>query len=92
MQSYQELLESFEDDDNPDTREESGGKAKIATNAIASELCRGKFGNTCLVVHPSERSNITKNMVPQTTINKDEQTYHLLQHRDPDDLIWENFS
>jgi hypothetical protein len=88
---YQELLETYQDDDNPDTCKESKRKARIVQKTIASEVCRGTFREIRKVVNPSERSGIMKIMIPRlpTQEGEDKNTYQLLQQTDPEDLIWE---
>ena len=91
MKCYQDLLETYEDDEHPDTRQESLRKAKIVKQTIASEVCRGKFRTLRQVINPSERSGLTKLMVPQLldTSHDEAAIYNLLQHSDPESLIWE---
>lgn len=53
---YQELLETYQDDDNPDTCKESNRKARIVQKTIASEVCRGTFREIQkVVILPSDR-------------------------------------
>ncbi|KAI2502523.1 hypothetical protein MHU86_11955 [Fragilaria crotonensis] len=91
---YQELLETYQDDDNPDTCKESNRKARIVHKTIASKVCRGTFREIRKVVNPSERSGIMKIMIPRPPTQEfgDENTCQLLQQTDPEDLIWETIS
>jgi hypothetical protein len=45
MKTYQELLEHYEDDNNPETKNESKRKARIIKQTIAAEVSRKTFGD-----------------------------------------------
>jgi hypothetical protein len=91
MKCYYDLLEEYEDDENPETKQESQRKAKIVQRTIASETCRGTFRNIRNVVNPNETTGIAKLLVPKapTGSNIPEDVYNFLQTTDTSDLLWE---
>ncbi|KAI2497152.1 hypothetical protein MHU86_17355 [Fragilaria crotonensis] len=65
LHTYQELLETYQEDTNPATKEESRRKAKIVQTTITGESIRHVFGNIRKIVRPSEQSGLSKVIVPQ---------------------------
>jgi hypothetical protein len=91
MKCYLDLLDTYEDDMNPDTKGESQRKATIVRRTLDSETLRGTFRNIRRVVNPTETSGLTKLMIPRspTAHTAEEDVYRLVQETDPNDLIWE---
>jgi hypothetical protein len=87
------LLDKYEEDLNPETKEESRRKAKIVRNTIDGEVVRKKFRDIRRVVKPSTASSLSKVMIPRLAANEDpvpsEDTYSFLQDADPTAIIWE---
>ncbi|KAI2500343.1 hypothetical protein MHU86_14151 [Fragilaria crotonensis] len=92
MKTYQELLETYEEDKHPTTRADSLRKAKIVRRTIAGEVCRNTFRHIGNIVKPTIPSSITKILVPRRQSDDNAPTigtYHLLQTADPSELIWD---
>lgn len=91
LRTYQELLETYQDDDNPTTKGESRRKAKIIQTTIAGESLRHVFSNLRQVVRPSVQSGISKVMVPSNTsmTSSIESAYRITQDTSSDDILWE---
>ena len=47
MKCYDKLLERYEDDENPETKNESARKARIVRNTITSEVTLTTFSDIC---------------------------------------------
>ena len=88
LQTYQDLLASYEDDDDPGTREESRRKAKIVRNTLAGEGTRHIFSNLRQVLKPSVSHSLSKVLVPQVS-DGETSVYRKLQEESPDDMLWE---
>jgi hypothetical protein len=92
FQSYADLLATYENDRNPDTKKKSERNACIVRKTIRSEQSRTMFQNIRSVVKPTETSSLNKLMLPRhkdtpATYPKDFQSF--LQNTDPDDIIWD---
>ena len=96
MKCYEDLLEHYMDDSNPNTIAESRRKAKIVRNTIEGEVIRTKFRDIRRVVKPTAMSSISRVLIPRLSNpderNPPEDAYSLLQSRDPDDVIWETIA
>ena len=60
MKCFEALLDNYEDDLNPATKEESRRKANIVRNTIDGEVVRKKFRDIRRVVKPSTASSLSK--------------------------------
>ncbi len=91
LRTYQELLETYLDDENPDTKAESTRKAKILQQTIAGESLRQTFDNLRRTIRPSENSSLSKVLVPtNTSLDSDtESSYHITQNTPTEDILWE---
>jgi hypothetical protein len=91
LQTYQELLETYQDDIAPVTKAESRRKAKVLQRTIEGERIRQVFDNLRRVVRPSENSSLSKVLVPtDTSLDSDtHSSYHLTQNTPIDDILWE---
>jgi hypothetical protein len=91
MKCYSDLLDTYEDDMNPETKGESQRKATIVRRTLDSETLRGTFRNLRRVVNPTEMSGLTKLIIPRssTAHTAEEDVYRLVQETDPNDLLWE---
>ena len=87
----QDLLEKYEDDDDPATKFESRRKAKILRNTIDGESIRKVFGNLRSIVKPSESSTLSKILVPTTAdLDSDlRSSYRITQEPHVNDIQWE---
>jgi DNA-directed RNA polymerase specialized sigma subunit len=65
FRSYLDLLKTYVNDRNPDTREESHRRAKIVQNTIRSERSRAMHRNIKQVVKPETYGGLSKLMVPR---------------------------
>ena len=85
LQTYHDLLVTYEDDMDPSTKADSRRKARIVRNTLAGESTRGIFSNIRRIIKPSEQSSLSKLKIPTDT----DSTYQTLQEHSPDDLTWE---
>ena len=88
LQTYQDLLATYEDDDDPAKKAESHRKAKIVRNTLAGEGSRHIFHNLRQVLKPSASSSLSKVYVPHVP-DGDKSIYRTLQDESPDDILWE---
>ncbi|KAI2499358.1 hypothetical protein MHU86_15140 [Fragilaria crotonensis] len=92
---YEDLISTYENDTNPITMTDSRRKASIVRRTIDCETIRNKFRDIRRTVKPAEVSSLSKIQIPvgsSTCLNHDEvetNAYHILQHRDPLDIMWE---
>jgi hypothetical protein len=94
LKCYEELLAKYEDDSDPVTIKESKRKAAIVRKTIDGETIRNKFSDIRRTVKPAVVSSLSKMLVPagsSTSDNDDADShaYHLLQNRDPLEILWE---
>ena len=93
MQSYEDLLIKYEDDEDPLTKTESRRKARIVKHTIDGETTRHTFRNIRTVVKPSTAGSLSKVLVPRLRDASGpvpaSDTYRILQDTDPEDIIWE---
>jgi hypothetical protein len=94
LQSYQELLETYQDDNYPTTRKESRRKAKAVSRTIASETCREVFRNIERVLKPREGTgSLSRLNIPQRVSDSQNSThnpnvYDIANSTPHDDLLW----
>ena len=90
---YDDLLDQYENDPNPDTKQESQRKAKIVRTTIDGEVTRNKFRDIRRIVRPTAASSLSKILIPRLPGSLEPtpsfETYRLLQETPADDLIWE---
>jgi hypothetical protein len=91
LRTNEELLEKYQDDVDPQTKDESMRKAKILRNTIEGECIRQVFGNLRKVVKPSETSSLSQLMVPANTALDSElrSSYRITQETSNDEILWE---
>ena len=92
LQCYEDLLDTYRDDNNPLTKEDSRRKAKIVMHTIAGETTRRVFGHLRRIVKPSESSSISKVLIPPSSMSSSSSeysSYHILQDNDPSNVLWE---
>ena len=92
IKTYQDLLATYTDDNNPTTASESRRKAQILRKTIDGEVIRTHFQGIRRVVKPSQTSSVSKILVPRVGDDgiSPADNYRLLQETDPQqDLIWE---
>ena len=92
LQSYQDLLGTYEDDTDPSTKDESRRKAKIVRNTIAGESTRHIYRNIRQVLKPTAVSSLSKILTPKTSTSDTAanfSAYRVLQDSSPDDLLWD---
>lgn len=91
LQTYQELLETYQEDTNPATKAESRRKAKIVQTTITGERLCHVFFNIRQVVRPSEQSGLSKVIVPSnTSFDSDTHSaYQIIQDTPSEDILWE---
>ena len=91
---YETLIFCDKNDNNPATVTESRRKAAIARMTIDGKTVRNKFRDIRCTVKPFTRSTLSKILVPRCSDdadhdNVDTTAYHILQDRDPSDILWE---
>ena len=90
---YDDLLDQYENDNNPDTKPESQRKAKIVRTTIDGEVTRNTFRDIRRIVRPTTVSSLSKIMIPCRPESPEHtpsnETYSLLQETPVEDLIWE---
>ena len=69
---YQDLLATYESDNNPETHKESKRKSNIVKNTIKSEQCKAMHSNIRNTVKPTPYGGINRILVPR---HKDMQQY-----------------
>ena len=95
IQSYQQLLATYDSDQNSSTAPESKRKAKIVLRTLLGEASRRVFRNVRNVVKPSDFSSLTKLQIPrQATAGTPGVTlpgavHGVLKDTTPDNLIWD---
>ena len=93
LQSYQDLLGTYEDDTDPSTKDESRRKAKLVRNTIAGESTRHIYRNIRQVLKPTAVSSLSTILTPQQVSQSDtaaaSSAYRILQDSSPDDLLWD---
>ena len=91
IQSYQELLDKYSEDQNPDTLPESRRKAKIVQKTVDGEIIRSHFQDLRRVVKPNQTHGLTKILVPRLGDRQvpPEDTYRMLQDSEPESIFWE---
>ena len=94
LKCYEELLAKYEDDSDPVTIKESKRKAAIVRKTIDGETIRNKFSDIRRTVKPAVVSSLSKILVPAGSSTSDHDdadshAYHLLQNRDPSEILWE---
>jgi hypothetical protein len=91
LRTYQELLEQYQDDTDPNTKDDSRRKAKIVRNTIDGESIRKVFGNLRSIVKPSESSTLSKILVPTNTmLDLDHSSsYRITQESSIETIQWE---
>ncbi len=93
MLSYDDLLDRYEQDENPLTSAESKSKAKIVRRTIQTESTRSVLANLRHQLKPSDFSQLSKILIPRhkdsppTPIGSD--FHQILEDNDPTDLIWD---
>lgn len=90
LRTYQDLLDTYNDDDNPVTKGESKRKAKIVQKTLSGENIRHAFGNIRQVVRPTEQSGISRVLVPSnTSLDSDHlSSYRITQDTPNEDILW----
>ena len=94
LKCYEELLAKYEDDSDPVTIKESKRKAAIVRKTIDGETIRNKFSDIRRTEKPAVVSSLSKILVPAGSSTSDHDdadshAYHLLQNRDPSEILWE---
>ena len=94
QQSFQELLETYEADENPKTRNESKRRAKIVQRTITSESCRRLFNNMRSITKPGEYGPLNTIKVPRAAHAKEGSTqpgevHSILREVEPAELMWD---
>ena len=65
QQSFDDMLLTYETDQNPSTKQESKRRAKIVRRTIMGESCRRIFANIRSMVKPGEYNPLSKIKVPR---------------------------
>jgi hypothetical protein len=91
FRSYIDLLATYENDTNPNTKSESKRKAKIVRNTLKSERNRAMYRNIRTVVKPSPHGGLSKLLLPR---HRDSHIYpenfqELLNNTEETDIIWD---
>jgi hypothetical protein len=94
LQCYEDLIVSYDNDNNPATMKESRRKAAIVRRTIDGETVKKKFREIRRTVKPFTASSLSKIFVPLTSSVSDqadeEQTaYQILERVDPSEILWE---
>ncbi|KAI2494432.1 hypothetical protein MHU86_20115 [Fragilaria crotonensis] len=89
LQCYEDLLDTYLEDKNPATQASSRRKAKIVLNTISGETTRTTFGHIRRITKPSERSSLSKVLVPPSSMAHESgySAYHITQEHT--DIPWE---
>ena len=91
-QTYYDLLATYEDDTDPNTKVESHRKAKIVRNTLAGECTRSKFSNIRRVVKPTTTSSLSKIMIPASESfnpESDSMYQYLQEDTQHESMLWE---
>ena len=89
LQSYHDLLATYEDDNAPHTRSESTRKARIVRNTIRGESTRQTCANLRQVLKSTPNSSLNKVLVPLHN-HTSGSTYQYLQETPPSEVEWES--
>ena len=93
QQSFQDLLSTYETDENPETRIESKRRAKIVKRTLTSEACRRLFQNIRSIIRPGEYCPLSTIKVPRSRSNDDAtgpgEVHTVLRDVPPEELIWD---
>ena len=88
LQTYHDLLATYEDDMDPKTRSESSRKARIVRNTIRGETTRHTYKNLRLTLKPSPQSSLSKLQVP-SGLSEMDSTYLTIQETPLEDIVWD---
>ena len=92
-QAYHDLLALYEDDNDPNTKQDSIRKVRIVSNTLAGECTRSTFANIRRVVKPTTTSSLSKVMIPGASETFDPATdsvyQHLQSNTHQDTMMWE---
>ena len=92
LKTYQELLATYEDDNDTTTRAESKRKATIVKKTIAAEVCKTTFKHIGQVVKPTTFSVLSKLIIPRRRRDNNQQVpsteiYDLINTEDPSENL-----
>jgi hypothetical protein len=92
-QTYYDLLAQYEDDSDPNTKQDSTRKARIVRNTLAGKCTRSTFANIRRVVKPTTTSSLSKVMIPGASETFDPESDSVYQHLQSnarhDTTMWE---
>ncbi|KAI2503162.1 hypothetical protein MHU86_11265 [Fragilaria crotonensis] len=94
IKSYEELLDTYTQDDGFGISEESQRKAKIVRRTIQTESCRGLYHHLRQELNPGSFSQLSKILVPRNK-NSVEATppgtsiHSILNANDQSDIVWD---
>lgn len=92
-QIYYDLLVTYEDDNDPNTKQDSIRKARIVRDTLAGEYTCSTFSNIRRVVKPTTTSSLSKEMIPAASENFDPESdsvyQHLQSNTQHETMMWE---
>ncbi|KAI2496031.1 hypothetical protein MHU86_18504 [Fragilaria crotonensis] len=93
VKCYEELLDAYEPDANPATKQESQRRAKIVSRTIKTEAIKSMYQKIRQTVKPSDHSGLAQLQIPRDptygiTIDPG-QVHTVLEHTPSDQLVWD---
>jgi hypothetical protein len=94
LQSYQDLIVTYNEDTNPTTQSKSRAKSKIVESTIRHEACRRVYGKIGGVIKTSvhfaglSALNIPRHKDSMSTTQPNE-VHNILQNTPQDDILWD---
>lgn len=92
-QSYHDLMLSYEDDDNPETRVSSKRKLKIIKRTILSEHQRRLHKSLGNIVKPSTYTPLDKILIPRykddNQPTEPQNVYNMIHHPTAREMVWD---
>ncbi len=92
VSSYEDLLERYTLDTNPNTQKESQHQAKIVKRTIKNEACKQLYGRLQTILKPSEYSGLSQIQIPRSHLSGETttpgQVHSVLKQTDPDSIAW----
>jgi hypothetical protein len=95
IQSYEDMILTYQRDTNPETEKESQRKARIVMQTIQTETIQTTFRHLREIVNPSTASALSKLMVPtirQHTLHTPPDDFHAILRDFPEsEVTWETY-
>ena len=94
LQSYQDLIITYNEDQNPSTQAKSKQKSKIVESTIRNEACRRVYRKIGGVVKPTDKSaglsklNIPRHKTNSATTHPND-VHQTLRNTNSDDIMWD---